>query len=199
MEKGKMDTFISKASEAEAIITKKAGKGSTHGLVSEISAFLTIKPGETEELRAGLLRFHERARRAPFPALQQIGIQDMRHVIFDDGTRLCWITAFDTDWDPYIDDAVDILGAGSWRDWLEHTVEYDADRDGASSASIKRFIQSGQVKATGFFRTFPDLTIGQIRKGQELTKAFDQVLDQPGALEALRNPVLKPLLEMASA
>jgi hypothetical protein len=192
-------TAVMSNTPKDEIFTRKGGKGATHGLVSEISAFLTIKPGETEELRAGLLRFHERTRRAPFSKLQQIGIQDMRHVIFDNGTRLCWITAFDTDWDPYIDDAVDILGAGSWKDWLEHTVEYDGDRDGVSSASIKRFIQSGQVKATGFFRTFPDLTIGQINKGQELTKAFDKVLDQPGALEALQNPVLKPLLDLASA
>src|SRR5262245_66431159 len=90
-----------KPAQSEPVITKKGGKGMTHGVVSEVSASLAVKPGHTEELRAGLERFHARVRNAPFWALQKIGIRDMRHVIFDNGTRLLWITAFNTDWDPY--------------------------------------------------------------------------------------------------
>ena len=193
-----MNAVMSKAPEGEAIITKKSGKGMSHGVVSELSAFLAVKPGHTEELRAGLVRFHEHVRQAPFWALQKIGIRDMRHVIFDNGTRLLWITAFDTDWDPYIDDAIDLLGIDSWKDWLQHTVGY-SEEGYANYAAIKRSLQSAQVRATGFFNTFPDLTVGQIDKGRQLTKAFDKVLEQPGALEALQNPALKPLLDLASA
>jgi hypothetical protein len=183
-------------SESTFTTTIRSGKGARHGVVSEISAFLTIKPGEAEQLRAGLERFHARVRRAPWDALLKIGIVDMRHVIFDNGTRLCWITAFDTDWDPYIDDAVAILGVDGWADWLQHTDGYHAD-ELTTSAAIKAYVQSAQVQASGFFRAVPDLTLAEVKKGERLRAAINRVLDEPGALEALQQPVLKPLLDEA--
>ena len=78
----------------------KSGRGATHGVVSELTAFLDVEPGKADELREGLKRFHIRVRNAPWDVVQKIGIVDMKHVVFDDGTRLCWNTAFDTDWDP---------------------------------------------------------------------------------------------------
>jgi hypothetical protein len=134
---------------SEITLTKKSGKGTSHGVVSEVSAFISVKPGHTEELRQALERFHANVRKVDFKVIQKIGIVDMRHVIFDNGTRLLWITAFDTDWDPYLDDAVAILGVDSWKDWLQHTVEYKEEIT-AGSASIKKFVQSAQVPATGF-------------------------------------------------
>lgn len=32
--------------------TKKSGKGNSHGVISEVSAYLTVKPGHEEEARA---------------------------------------------------------------------------------------------------------------------------------------------------
>lgn len=182
---------------SEVTITKKSGKGASHGVVSELSAFISVKPGHAEELHQALGRFHAKARAADFKTAQKIGIQDMRHVIFDNGTRLCWITAFDTDWDPYIDDAVAILGVDSWKDWLQHTVEYE-EEIAASGASIKKFLQAAQVPASGFYRAIPELTLAEIKKGQQLKQAFEQVLDDPAAAEALQQPALKPLLEQAA-
>ena len=135
-------------------------------------------------------------RNAPWDYLVKIGIVDMRHVIFDNGTRLCWITAFDTDWDPYIDDSVAILGVDSWADWLQHTEGYNPS-DFTSSAAIKAYVQAAQVQAAGFFRAVPELTLAEVKKGERLREAFDRVLDEPGALEALQQPVLKPLLDEA--
>jgi hypothetical protein len=34
--------------------TKKSGKGNSHGVISEVSAYLTVKQGHEEEARAGL-------------------------------------------------------------------------------------------------------------------------------------------------
>jgi hypothetical protein len=178
--------------------TRKSGRGMSHGVVSELSAFLTVKPGETEQLRAGLERFHARVRTAPWDYLVKIGIVDMRHIIFDNGTRLCWITAFDTDWDPYIDDAVAIIGQDSWVDWLRHTEGYNPV-EFSTGAAIKAYLQAAQVPATGFFRAVPELTLGEVKKGERLRAAFEKVLDQPGALEALQQPVLKPLLDEAAS
>ena len=86
--------------------------------MSEVSAFLHIKPGEVEELRAAIGRFQTRLRNAPAEYMVKFGLVDMRHVIFDNDTRLCWMTAFDTDWDPYIEDSVNTLGIETWQDWV---------------------------------------------------------------------------------
>jgi hypothetical protein len=87
----------------------------------------------------------------------------MRHVILDEGRRLLWVTAFETDWDPYIDDSVDILGVQAWIDWLQHTVEW-RDEVGESHCAMKDFIQSAQVKAAWYFNALADLTMDEIRR-----------------------------------
>lgn len=185
-------------SQATYTTTVKSGKGSRHGVVSELSAFLAIKPGEADELRAGLERFHARVRKAPWEVIAKIGIVDMKHVIFDDGTRLCWNTAFDTDWDPYIDDSITTLGIDTWVDWAQHTTEYDAEQL-STLAGVKKWIQSAQIPADGFFRAVSNLTLGEVKKDERLRTAFEKVLDEPGALEALQQPVLKPLLDEAAS
>jgi hypothetical protein len=81
----------------QAEITTKSGKGTRHGVVSEVTAFLTVKPGEADQLRAALQRFHAAARSAPWDYIVKIGIVDMRHAVFDNDTRLLWIKAFETD------------------------------------------------------------------------------------------------------
>jgi hypothetical protein len=177
--------------------TTKSGRGSRHGVVSEVSAFLHIKPGEVEELRAAIGRFQARLRNAPREYMVKFGLVDMRHVIFDNDTRLCWITAFDTDWDPYIDDSVNTLGLHTWIDWAQHTVEYDPEVL-TGPAGVKVWIQGAQIPADGFFRAVPDMTLGEVTKAERVRAAFDQVLDDPRAAEVLQNPVLKPLLEEAA-
>ena len=175
----------------------KSARGSRHGVVSEVSEFLHVRPGEADQLRAAIGRFQGRLRNAPSEYMVKFGLVDMRHVIFDGDTRLCWITSFDTDWDPYIDDAVAILGADSWKDWLQHTVGYETE-DLSTGAAVKRYLQSAQCPATGFYRAIPDLTLRQVKDAQQVTAAFEQVLDTPGAAEALQNPVFKPLLDRAA-
>jgi hypothetical protein len=177
--------------------TAKSGLGARHGVTSELTVFLTVKPGEADALRAGLHAFHERIRNAPWDVVQKIGIVDIKHVIFDDDTRLIWNTTFDTDWDPYVDDAFAIIGSGPWTGWVQHVVEYDP-ADWTSSAGIKRFAQSAQVPAAAYTRAIPDLTLAQVKEDQRVKEAFEQVLDTPGAAEALQNPVLKPLLDVAA-
>jgi len=184
--------------EPHVTITKKGGMGVTHGAVSEYTGFVHVKPGTAPQLDAALKRFHERFRKAPMSKIQQIGLQDMRHVIFDNGTRMAWILAFDTNWDNYIDDAIAIMGIEHWLDFLQYIEEY-TPAAGTHGKSIKDFLQSAQSLASGYSRAFPDPSIGQFKRALEVTKAFDKALDQPGAVEALKNPALKPLLDLASA
>ena len=39
------------------------------------------------------------------------GLRDLRYVLFDGGKRLIFATTFETDWDPYVEDA--LIGSAS--------------------------------------------------------------------------------------
>jgi hypothetical protein len=209
-----------KQNETTGRITKKSGKGLSDGVISELSAFFTVKPGHEEELRAALRRFAENLHNSDPKDIQRAGLRDTRHVIFNDGRQLVWITAFETDWDPYIDDALLIIGIEHFLDWMQHTIEGDKvvewvksvggvekfdpndpavkDTIKRGSAQLKAILQSVQVQASTYFNSLSGLTMPQIIKAQRLAQAFQQVLDDPAAEEALQHPALKPLLEQAA-
>ena len=62
-----------------------------------------------------------------------------------------------------------------------------------AGAQLKAVIQSIQTPATAYFNALSDLTMPQIKKAQRLEQAFQEVLDDPAAQEALKHPALKPL------
>ena len=180
------------------VLTKKSGKGANHGVASEVSAYFHIKPGHAEELRAACRRFINKLKNSPDHYLIRFGLQDMRHVIFDNGTRLNWATSFDTDWEPYIDDSVATMGLQTWYDWFQHCEECPENFLELQGLSLRTFIQSGQVQASSFFKSISNQTIGELKKAQRVQKAFEQVLENLNAAEVLQNPVLKPLLDEAA-
>jgi trans-2-enoyl-CoA reductase len=175
-------------------LSKKSGKGKSHGVSSELTAFFHIRPGHTEALQAAIQRFQEKAQPKDSTVFEKVGLRTQRHVIFDNGTRVMWSTAFDTDWDPYIDDAIAIFGAENWVDWMQHTVEYSPAMATASNAELKAFLQSAQEPATSFFDAFSNFTLGQIKKSLTASRAVEQVLDDPATAKALENPLLKTIL-----
>jgi hypothetical protein len=67
-----------------------------------------------------------------------------------------------------------------------------------AGAQLKAVIQSIQTPATSYFNALNDLTVPQIKKAQRIQQAFQQVLDDPAAEEALKHLALKPLLEQAA-
>ena len=99
-------------------VTKKSGKGNNHGFVSEVSAYMTVKPGHEEEARAACRRFGDMLRNSDPKAVQKTGLRDARLVVFDDGRRLMFASGFETEWDPYVDDAILIVGIEHFLDWM---------------------------------------------------------------------------------
>jgi len=198
--------------------TKKSGVGNSHGVISEVSAYMTVKPGHEEEARAAAGRFGEMLRNSAWEDLQKTGLRDARLVNFDNGRRLMFASGFETDFDPYVDDAILIVGIQHFLDWLQHTEEAEelvaevkslvknvdkndpafAERAKPAGAHLKAVIQKIQTPATTYFNALSDLTMPQIKKAQRLQQAFQQVLDDPAAQEALQHPALKPLLEQAA-
>ena len=59
------------------------------------------------------------------------------------------------------------------------------------------FVLSAQVTAAAYARNYGG-TVKENRKAQRVNRAFQQVLDRPGAAAALEHPVLEPLLDEAA-
>jgi hypothetical protein len=200
-------------------ISKKSGKGLSDGVVSELATYWDVLPGHEDELRAATQRFADLLRGVPRDKNVHTGLRDQRHVIFDDGKRLMWATTFENEWDPYFEDFVQI-GIEHFLDWMQHTAQYtDVSTWVESSGGVeslnpanpdieahvkqtvgglKAIVQSVQSPATGYFNNLGAWTMPQIIKAQRLQEAFQQVLDDPGAAEALQHPALKPLLDQAA-
>ncbi|MEV7859457.1 hypothetical protein AB0O86_11605 [Streptomyces hirsutus] len=200
-------------------INMKSGKGLSDGVISELATYWNVLPGHEDELRAATQRFADVLRQIPPDKNIHTGLRDSRHVIFDNGQRLMWATTFENDWDPYFDDFVQI-GVEHFLDWLQHTAQYtDVSAWVESSGGVEKFrldnpdieaqmkrtvgglkaiVQSVQSPATGYFNQLSAWTMPQIVKAQRLQEAFQEVLDDPRAAEALQHPALEPLLEMAA-
>jgi hypothetical protein len=163
-----------------------------------LSAAFTVKEGHEEQMREAVARFGEGMRNAPPQLMQRIGLRHARLIMFDNDRRLMWCSSFETDWDPYVDDGLELIGVATWADWLQHTGEWQSDIAEASNAEVKAFLQSAQVRAGAFTDVLSDQTVPQIRKGQRVNEAFQQVLDDPAAEQALAQPALAPLLEQAA-
>jgi len=62
---------------------------------------------------------------------------------------------------------------------------------------LRSFILGAQQTAGAYARNYGG-TVKEIRKAQRVNEAFQQVLDDPGAAEALQHPALRPLLDQAA-
>ena len=198
---------------------KKSGLGLIDGVVSELATYWEVLPGHEDDLRAATERFAATLRAVDRDKNLHTGLRDQRHVIFDNGTRMMWATTFENDWDPYFEDFVQI-GIHHFLDWMEHTTQYThvakwlQESGGAdkfrldnpdieaqmkrSVPGLKAIVMSVQSPATGYFNNLREYTMPEIVKSERVNAAFQRVLDDPAAEEALAHPALKPLLEQAA-
>jgi hypothetical protein len=114
-----------------------------------------------------------------------------------------------------------LVGVEPFIDWMQHTTQAEelkawvaqaggrqtlVGKTGAeleqvvrgTSSGLKQIIQSRQAPATAYWNALSDQMVPQIRKAQRVEQAFQQVLDDPAAAQALQQPALKPLLEQAA-
>src|SRR5205823_4445286 len=173
-----------------------SGPGVTVGATSEFSLFFRVKPGEGEALRAALRDLQDTPGYRPGDHGMAIStIHEARFVLFDDDTRLAFITSFDGPWDVYMEDFFTSGPTLALFDVIfRHAEGYEGLPD---LAALKAFILGAQQTAGAYARNYGG-TVKEIRKAQRVNEAFQQVLDHPEAAEALRHPALKPLLDEAA-
>jgi hypothetical protein len=170
--------------------------GMAVGPTSEFSLFFHVKPGQGEALRAALRDLQDTPGYRPGDYDVAIKtIHEARFVLFDDDTRLAFVTSFDGSWDAYMEDFFTSGPTLALFDVIfRHAEGYDGLPD---RAVLKSFVLGAQQTAAAYARNYGG-TVKEIRKAQRVNAAFQQVLDAPGAAEALAHPALRPLLAEAA-
>ena len=170
--------------------------GLTVGPTSEFSLFFRVKDGQAPSLRAALLELQNTPGYRPGDYGMAIKtIHEARFVLFDDDTRLAFITSFDGPWDAYMEDFFTSGPTLALFDVIfRHTEGYDGLPD---VAAVRAFVLGAEQSAAAYARNYPG-TVKEIRKAQRVHAAFQQVLDHPQAAEILQHPALRPLLDEAA-
>jgi hypothetical protein len=165
------------------------------GSTSEFSLFFRVKDGSGPSIRAALGALQDTpGYRAGDYGMAIQTIHEARFVLFDDDTRLAFITSFDGPWDAYMEDFFTSGPTLALFDAIFGHVEgYDGLPD---LAAVRAFVLGAEQPAAAYARNYGG-TVKEIRKAQRVNAAFQQVLDHPQAAEALQHPALQPLLDEA--
>jgi hypothetical protein len=172
-----LDTLIARAKQAgpsdkpaPAPLTTAGRIGLRQGKVSELTTITPFVAGGAKRLRALL-----QALGTDFGAAgDTVGtLHDMRFVFLDGDTRLLFATAYDGDWDAYIDDFVAKI-----PNELDVVFSTTEGWPGVTSPTVKDFIASCQVAAEAWYVASPNLTVAETKKLERQGKAVDEFLDK---------------------
>src|SRR5205085_4894042 len=155
-----------------------------------------VKAGEADSLRAALADLQRTPGYRPGDYGMAIAtIHEARFVIFDNDTRLAFMTSFDGPWDAYMEDFFTSGPTLALFDVIfRHTEGYAGLPD---RPTLRSFVLGAQRTAAAYARNYGG-TVKEIRKAQRVNAAFQQVLDHPDAAAALQHPALQPLLDEAA-
>ena len=158
------------AARSEAAMTVSAGRiGVRQGKVSELTVIAPFAEGGAKRLR-GLLELLG----GNFQGAEKVGtVHDMRFVFLDNDTKLLFATAYDGDWDPYIDDF-----ATKIPDYMDLLFSNFEGWPGIHSPLVKDWIVEHQIPAEGWYVANPNLTVVDTRRLERVGKALDEFLDK---------------------
>jgi hypothetical protein len=162
--------LTSQVSEPRPSIESAGRAGSRLGKVSELTLIVPLAPGGAKRLRAFLKLLG-----GNLDGANEVGtVHDMRFVFLDNDTKMLFATAYDGEWDAYIDDFatkipdyLDIINS-AWEGW-----------PGIRSPQAKDYLAKYQITAEGWF-VANDLTVAETRRLKQIGKAVDELLDKVG-------------------
>ena len=165
---GELTSF---ASSTRARVESAGRIGARQGTVSEFTLIFPFAEGGAKRLRR-LLQLMQ----GNFNLADRVGtVHDMRFVFLDNDTKLLFATAYDGEWDPYIDDfATKIPNA---LDILLSNLE---GFPGMHSPTIKDWLAAHQIAAESWYVAHPDLTVVETRRLKRIGQAVDELLDKIG-------------------
>src|ERR1043166_4740300 len=156
---GELTSF---ASKPRARVESAGRNGIRQGKVSELLFIAPFAPGGAARLRA-LLQLRD----GSFDDTDLVGtVHDMRFVFLDNDTKLLFATAYDGEFDPYIDDF-----ATKITDQMDVIFSACEGWPGIRSPKVKDWIVKHQITAEGWYVAHPDLTVAEAGRLKRTSKA----------------------------
>jgi hypothetical protein len=149
---------------------QSAGRvGARQGKVSELTLIIPLAEGGATRLR-GLLQLLG----GNFKAADKLGtVHDMRFVFLDNDKTLLFATAYDGEWDAYVDDF-----ATKVADALDVLFCNVVGWPGIRSPEIKDWIEQHQITAESWYVANPNLTATETRHLDRVGNALEDFLDK---------------------
>ncbi|NNG40566.1 hypothetical protein HJ588_14960 [Flexivirga sp. ID2601S] len=163
------ELLADKEEVAEHAVTTAGRVGAKSGEVSELTAIMPLKPGGAERLR----KFFKLVDGNLAGAGDVGTLHNMRFVFLDDDTKLLFATAYDGEWDPYIDDFATKIP--EMMDYLFGNVE---GWPGIHSPEVKDFIVQYQLPAEAWFVAHPNLTVAGATRLKRLDRTVQSFLTE---------------------
>ena len=126
-----------------------------------------LRPGDADRLRA---KFAAAGSMEGLAAMRTV--HDLRWVFFDNDTRLLFATAYDGDWDAYVDDFATRI-----PDLMDFIFSEVSGWPGIRSPEIKDFVVKHQLTADAWFVANPDQRVGDVARNAKVAAAVDSLLD----------------------
>ena len=152
----------------------KARPGNKAGQSNEFTIICGLKPGGAERMRKLFADGFTGERQKNTDRIATV--HDLRFVIFDDDTRVLFVSTFDGDWESYINDFATII-----PDEIDLLFHECAGYPGIHSPDVKDWIVKQQVTATAFYSAYPEVSVREVWKALKTKKAFDTLLDEAAA------------------
>jgi hypothetical protein len=154
--------------------------------------FVNVLPGHEQTLRE--LIASNQGNPEGDKAIKEIGtLHEFRWVLFDNDRRLMFCSAFDDSWDKYIQD----FASTAIGEMIDRNLQHVEGWVGIKDPRASQWLLEHAVPAVYYNCAYPQPSVKQIWRALAEHQAFQQVLDTPSAAEALQQPALKPLADLA--
>lgn len=149
-------------------VTTHGRGGLRTGKISELTVIAPLKQGGAERLR----RILEIAKGNLGGATLVGTVHDLRFVFLDNDTKVLFCTAFDGEWDPYIEDFATKIP--EMMDLLFDNIE---GWPGIKSPTVKDFILRYQIPASGWYVAYPHLTVNDVLRNDAIVRGVNKAID----------------------
>ena len=163
------DLKSSPAAQSKTQMESAGRIGHRQGVVSELTVIAPFSKGGAKRLRSVL-----KLTNGNFDGAEKVGtVHDMRFVFLDNDTKMLFATAYDGEWDAYIEDF-----ATKIPDYMDLLFTCFEGWPGIRNPAVKDWIVSRQIPAVSWYVANPNVTVVQTRQLQKLGKAVDELLDK---------------------
>ena len=135
-----------------------------------------VKPGTAEVIRNYGYKLAAALEKAPY-LLAPLKLHYLRWLLFDDDTRFMYQGIFDTDFDKYTEDAIELFKRSGVDTVFENLEDFPEDWKTNPDAFV-RFARAHQCPSFLEYGEYPFVSTDEIKKALAMKEAFSGMLEQ---------------------